>query len=109
MKTLEQRISALEGVLQCKAWPARRSLSGEVVETILAKLRAEWSLALEEQLENRRNRRVEPGCFGEGDDFQASLQPFLIRNLEIDIAERDGLPDEEVEQLREENWSACKA
>ena len=39
----------------------------------------------------------------------AAAMPFLIRNLEIDIAERDGLPDEEVEQLREENWSACKA
>ena len=62
MKTLEQRISALES---CSNARLAQHLSGELVETILAKLRAEWSLPLEEQLENLRNRPVEPGCLGE--------------------------------------------
>ncbi len=107
MKTLEQRTSALEVVLQGKAGPAGRLLSGEVVETVLAKLRAEWSLPLDEQLENLRNSPITH--IYEEDDFWETMRPFQIRDLEIDIAARDGLAGKEAKRLREESGNACRS
>jgi hypothetical protein len=108
MSALGRRISALESASKGGKPDAEcLSLLDQSVETLLAKLQAEWSLPLEEQLENLRNQPI-PRLW-EGDDFWERIRPLQIRDLEIEIAERDGASAGEAERLRDENWNACRS
>lgn len=66
MKTLEKRISDLEGTAT-RVDPRRDPLADISVEWLEAKIRANDALPLEQRLENLRNRPAPPRLY-EGDD-----------------------------------------